>query len=182
MARRVTVRSPVNGREIGRGTIVRWHYSDETAGEHAPVGIVEKLIEAGHSRFSVRRASVIFQPARFGGLRGTAAPKDPWGRCTRRACLLDQLEPIGEAKRVPKCRDTRQPAGYVGDGYWVRPGNRKHRVRENEIGRQIRQWQNLVEGRRYLENDPISREYESRLVRLDRKLERLPTGPRRKHR
>lgn len=162
MGRRVTVTSPINGREIGRGTIVRITGAWWPASRHldGAVGIVDRLERDRHGDDHI--VSVLF-PSHDGYTirHGRGAE-----HCVIAALGMGLLEPIGEVKRMPKCDEKHR---------WVRPSNRKHRVRDAEIGRRIRSLQGALGGDR---DDEIH----ARLVVLDRKLERLPVGPRRKHR
>lgn len=181
---RVFVRSPVNGRPIGRGTVVRL-LASRAHSMVGVIGIVERVFRARVDTAD-HVASVIF-PSPTGkaiALRGRDSshggkiidPSTGKTKCTQYAISVRYLEPIGEVKRVPECGP---------GGHWVRPSNRKHRVRDAEIGREVDAL------RRELALHPLGEDWEhsrrraqiaNRLVILDRKLERLPVGLRRKHR
>lgn len=164
---RKTVESEINGREIGRGTVVRWLPAAYRRADSEPGASIRRVIGEGDR---TRAVGIVERLTLNGGARVLFGRQ----RCVRLHLSLHELEPIGEVKRMPKCG--------VGEGHWLRPSNRSHRSRETEIGRLVRQLQGALNLSATMGPGPHDEEIRRRLVNLDRKLERLPIGPRRKHR
>lgn len=152
-------------RSIGRGTVVRFRSSSG----YNRTGIVVKVLPFSVDNIEHHEeqyAEVIFPSARPGGSISVGRTHRPF--CTSYTLRVSYLEPVGEVKRMPRCKD----------GYWVLPSARKHRVRETEVGKAIESLQNSL-------GDPVFEmhrgfETKSKLVRLDQKVAGLARGPRRK--
>ena len=117
MARREII-SSVNGKPIGRGTVVRWIM--DSALPTDPIGIVTHVaISAGPTSDNVTVAFPSFSGPGAIALRGTTSHKPR--RCIEEIFNESVLEPIGETSNVPECSS---------DGHWSRfGGDRRHSAR-----------------------------------------------------
>lgn len=183
---------------IGRGTVVRWKperrfrnddpnvVQAERVGVNLwqAVGIVESLTNVVDDAGRTAQEQTNWAGARVIFGKG--------GRCTRLHLPVRDLEVVGEVKRVPKCvsGDALEQRPSFGFGRWVRSSDRKHRVRDAEIAKEAEGIRGDLRRMTDFETRTGVRPIEAaerpalerRLVVLDRKLERLPVGPRRKHR
>ena len=174
------ITSPINGKPIHRGTVVRvnFTFSSDTPGQ-APIGVVERLLLNDPTYGSRPFASVLIAPYTGGtkeqqqtnrmveadthpGSRRYQYGVQRWGAQWRQEAVcraipisISRLEPIGQVKRMPKCVK----------GRWVLPSSRILAHRVSDVTKQIK---NLSDG------TPASK-----MVRLDYKLENMTTGPRR---
>lgn len=163
----------INGKIIRRGTLVRVFDRDRGralerslyAGR-VPIGIVEKInTVAASATVLIPRREPVF------GVHVSAAEDRGFGpatECERRFVIFEDMQVIGQVKRMPACHRRGRAAGR-----WIPASNRSYEVRSKELGRYAKAARELAVAL------PLKGDA-SRLVRLDMKLEGLTSGARRK--